>query len=145
MENPAPRLRRKNDLGPSGQRAGRNLQNLREERRFSQKDLAAAVERLGRPMIMQIVSKTEAGERRLDIDDLIAFAVALDTSPNRLLLTGSAAADQFIDLTPAVRISELDAWNWASGLEPLPAETGKEPGSACRREKPGEVQNPDIL
>jgi hypothetical protein len=57
--NPQRRGKRTNEPGPWGRRAARNLEDLREQSRLSQKDLAAAAERLGRPMTMQIVSKTE--------------------------------------------------------------------------------------
>ena len=61
-----------------------------QERRMSQDELAAAVGRLGRPMTRQIIGKTEAGDRRIDVDDLVAFAVALGVTPGRLLLPGTA-------------------------------------------------------
>lgn len=118
MENQsAPR--RANEVGPVGRRAAQNLERLRDSRRLSQGDLASAVERLGRPMTRQIVSKAEAGERRIDVDDLVAFAVALDTSTNRLLLPGTADAADPVDLAPRAAASALQAWRWARGIEPL--------------------------
>ena len=120
MENSSPRSRRKNEAGPSGQRAAANLEEIREQRRLSQRDLAGLVERLGRPMSMQIVSKTEVGDRRIDVDDLMAFAVALGVTPNRLLLPGSVRDDEPVELLPEVRVSAMDAWKWATGDEPLP-------------------------
>lgn len=121
MENEPRASRRANEVGPSGQRAARNLEQLREGRRLSQDELAALAGRVGRPMTRQIVSKTEAAGRRIDVDDLVAFAVALDTTPNRLLLPGSASDAEPVELTPEVRVPALDAWKWATGDEPLPA------------------------
>lgn len=72
-------------------------------------------------MTRQIVSKTEEADRRIDVDDLVALAVALDTTPNRLLLPGDADDAEPVELTPEVRVSALDAWKWAVGDEPLPA------------------------
>jgi transcriptional regulator with XRE-family HTH domain len=119
MEKRASKPRRANEAGPVGRRAARNLEELRRGRRLSQKELSEAVERLGRPMTMQIVGKAEAGDRRIDVDDLVAFAVALDTTPNRLLLPGTADEGEPVELAPEVTVSALTAWKWALGEEPL--------------------------
>jgi transcriptional regulator with XRE-family HTH domain len=120
MENMKPR--RANEVGPAGQRAAQNLEQLREESRLSQDELAAGVERLGRPMTRQIVSKTEAAARRIDLDDLMAFALALRTTPNRLLLTPTAHANQAVEIAVGHQVPELDAWMWAEGERPLDRE-----------------------
>jgi 8-oxo-dGTP pyrophosphatase MutT (NUDIX family)/transcriptional regulator with XRE-family HTH domain len=99
------------------------VEGIRERRRLSQDDLARLAGRLGRPMTRQIVSKTEAGDRRIDVDDLVALAIALDTTPNRLLLSADASNDESMELTSEVTVSTLDAWRWATGDEPLPAGT----------------------
>jgi transcriptional regulator with XRE-family HTH domain len=116
MKNMKPR--RTNEVGPAGQRAAQNLEQLREQSSLSQDELAAGVERLGRPMTRQIVSKIEAAARRIDLDDLMAFALALRTTPNRLLLTPTAAG-QAVEIAPGHQVTELDAWMWAEGERPL--------------------------
>lgn len=120
MEN---KPRRANEPGPAGQRAAANLEKLREDRHLRQDELARLVERLGRPMSRQAISKTEQLARRIDVDDLVALALALDTTPNRLLLSGDASDTEPVELTPEVRVSALDAWRWAAGEKPLPADT----------------------
>ena len=78
MENERRAKRRSNEVGPC--RAAGPLRTWRpsaRDRRLSQDELAAAAGRLGRPMTRQIVGKTEAARRRIDVDDLVAFAVAL--------------------------------------------------------------------
>lgn len=69
---------------------------------------------------MQIVGKSETGDRRIDVDDLVALAVALGVTPNRLLLPGSVRDDEPVELLPEVRVSAIDAWKWATGDAPLP-------------------------
>jgi transcriptional regulator with XRE-family HTH domain len=130
MEHEARARRRANEVGSSGRRAAANLEAIREDRRLSQDELAEAVERLGRPMTRQIVGKTEAGDRRIDVDDLVAFAVALGVTPNRLLMPDSAGQVQ-AELLPELTVSELDEWKCASGEEQLPADNA-EPGVAGR-------------
>ncbi len=71
-------------------------------------------------MTRQIISKTETGERRIDIDDLVALAIALRSTPSRILLTAGAAETELVELMPEVSVSELDAWMWATGEKPLP-------------------------
>lgn len=116
MENRGPR--RANDVGPVGVRVAQNIEPLRDSRKLSQSELAQAVERLGRPMTRQIISKAEAAERRIDVDDLVALAIALDTTPNRLLLADDAG-DEPMELTAELRVPALHAWQWATGERPL--------------------------
>jgi transcriptional regulator with XRE-family HTH domain len=124
MENgPARAPRRANEIGPVGHYAARNLESLREARLLSQKDLAAVVSKLGRPMTMQIVSKIEKGERRIDADDLIAFALALKVAPSALLLPRDVDVDDdttTIQLTERVYAGADAAWLWMDGRAPLP-------------------------
>jgi transcriptional regulator with XRE-family HTH domain len=78
------------------------------------------MEALGVPIHASAVSKIEQRERRVDVDDLVALAVALDTTPNRLLLPGTASEADEVELTPEARVSAIDAWRWATGESPLP-------------------------
>jgi hypothetical protein len=97
---------------------------------MSQAELAERVAEIGRPMSGPVVSKTEKLDRRMDVDDLIAFAAALNTTPNRLLLQGSADRSEEIDLTPGMRVPAFDAWHWATGEVPLGFyEDPRNPGS----------------
>jgi hypothetical protein len=86
---------------------------------MSQVQLAAEVERLGRPMTGSVVGKAEQCARRIDADDLAAFALALDVTPNRLLLPGTASSEHIVEVSPGRWVTELDAWQWALGEKPL--------------------------
>jgi hypothetical protein len=46
------------------------------------------------------ISKIETTDRRIDVDDLVALAVALDTTPNRLLLPGAVSGTDDVELAP---------------------------------------------
>lgn len=111
--------RAKNEIGPIGQRVAQNIKQLRERSRLSQEQLAAAVRRLGRPVNRSAVTKTEDATRRIDVDDLVAFALALRSTPNRLLLAGTADIDKPYQVTAEYRVSERNAWLWALGERPL--------------------------
>ena len=113
---------RRIEPGAVSKRVAQNLAVLRIARRLSQPQLAKRMTELGRPMAAAVLSKTEQLDRRVDVDDLVALAIALGVTPDRLLLTGPITpeiADQAIELTPAVRMPPLDAWLWAVGDVPL--------------------------
>lgn len=82
-----------------------------------QSDVAERLAELGRPMGASALSKMEQGDRRIDVDDLVALALALRVSPLRLLLGDETAVT--VKLTPEVEVSAADAWDWALGSRPL--------------------------
>ncbi|MFF7095410.1 helix-turn-helix domain-containing protein [Streptomyces rubradiris] len=79
------------EIGPAGIRAARNIEILRTERGLPQRELAARVTALGRPMSNTMLSRIERAQRRCDIDDLVALAQALQV-PVPALLRGPATA-----------------------------------------------------
>ena len=61
--------------------------------------------------------KIEKGERRVDVDDLVALALALGVTPNRLTLPDMdlpGITTKYL-LTPAVAGSPVALWQWAQG------------------------------
>lgn len=108
------------EIGATGERAAANLAEIRKARRMEQAEVADHMTKVGRPMSAPVVSKTEKLDRRVDVDDLVAFAVALGVTPNRLLLPGSVRDDEPVELLPEVHVSAMTAWKWATGDEPLP-------------------------
>ena len=111
---------RKVEMGPVAARVSANVRALREaehnawRQRLSLVELSKRLERLGRPVLPSGLSKIESADRRVDADDLVALALALETTPNRLLLTASAGVDK-VALTKDVEVTEDDAWRWAAG------------------------------
>ncbi|MGW0486928.1 helix-turn-helix domain-containing protein [Streptomyces olivaceus] len=73
------------EIGPGGIRTARTIEILRTERGLAQRELAARVTALGRPMTNTMLSRIERAQRRCDIDDLVALAQALRVSPLALL------------------------------------------------------------
>lgn len=65
------------EIGPYGIRAARTIEILRNERGLAQRELAAYVTTLGRPMSNTMLSRIERAQRRCDVDDLVALAQAL--------------------------------------------------------------------
>jgi transcriptional regulator with XRE-family HTH domain len=76
---------RKVELGPVGQAVKYHVRRLREREQLSLQDLSDRLTFLGRPILPSGISKIEQGDRRVDVDDLVALAHALSTAPNELL------------------------------------------------------------
>ncbi|MGH3798559.1 MAG: helix-turn-helix domain-containing protein [Pseudonocardiaceae bacterium] len=110
--------RRPNELGPTGERVRANVRELRRTAGLSTRELSALLDGARRPIAATGVTKIEAGDRRVDADDLVALALVLDTTPNRLLLPGSRFTDQEVALTPTRSMVEAEAWAWANGSMP---------------------------
>jgi transcriptional regulator with XRE-family HTH domain len=108
-----------------------NVKTVRENRRWSQQQLAAELAAVGRPMQPSAVAKVEKVSRRVDVDDLVAFAIALNVSPARLLFEEDAEMDAEIGLTSEVSAPGWSVWQWLTGYRPLQAETD-------------DIRNPDV-
>lgn len=70
-------------------------------------------------MLPSALSKIEGRERGVDVDDLVALAIALGVNPSRLLLPGEAG-EQDVPLTPTRSTPGWAAWQWADAFAPLP-------------------------
>ncbi len=104
--------------GPSAERVAHNVQHLRHDQNLSLQGLSDRLTDLGQPISLGQLSKLERGHRRVDVDDLVALAVALGVSPSRLLLPETTGPED-VPLTPALRCSTDEAWRWAAGVAPL--------------------------
>lgn len=73
---------------------------------------------IGREIPPLGLRRIESGERRVDVDDLVALAFVFDVSPLALLLPTEASSltSQGGEYTPE------HIWSWARGLHPLPRE-----------------------
>lgn len=106
--------------GTVSERVARNLRDLREQRRYTVRTLSARLGELGHPIAPSGITKIEQGHRRVDVDDLVALALALGVSPNRLLLVPDVSSAEGVQLAPGVAASPAEAWRWATGERPLP-------------------------
>lgn len=107
------------DKGPVGIRACANMRAVREARGMSLAELSAKLTAVGRPMLPSGLSKLEVGQRRMDVDDLVALSVVLGVNPSRLLLPVDAPDDQDVELTRTVACPAWRAWQWADGNGPF--------------------------
>lgn len=92
-----------------------NLRRLRRE--VSTYELSRRLAALGRPIASSGITRIELGDRRVDVDDLLALAVALGVSPNQLLLPVLPA--DAVAVVGTVAAMGADVWAWAAGECPL--------------------------
>ena len=72
-------------LGPAGNNVRRNIRRLREQRGWSYREVEERLARAGRTIPILNLSAIDAGERNVDVDDLVALAAVFDLSVGELL------------------------------------------------------------
>lgn len=73
-------------IGPAGDTVRRNVRRLRRERRLTVERLAELItEQKGRSLPASGLTRLEHGQRRIDVDDLVALAAVLGVTPAQLL------------------------------------------------------------
>lgn len=101
-------------IGPVGRTVIANIEQLRKKRGMSFRDLAAKMAEMGRPVGDTVLHRQSQGKRRIDADDLVAFAgvfgvtVADLLGPQPAALAGHPAivavralADRIVELIAA--------------------------------------------
>jgi transcriptional regulator with XRE-family HTH domain len=111
----------KKEPGPTARRVAEALRRIRRGQEVTTAELSRRLAALGQPVPDTSITKTEAGTRRVDVDDLPALALALGVTPNTLLLPevsylGNTDAHL---LTPAASGTAEQLWQWAQGERPL--------------------------
>lgn len=101
-------------LGTTGMRVAQRVGELRQQRGLTLAELEDRLLEVGRPILLSALSKIEQGQRRVDADDLVALALALDVSPNMLLLPGEIQRAEPVALTETRSLDAQEAWQWAS-------------------------------
>ncbi|WP_329597771.1 helix-turn-helix transcriptional regulator [Streptomyces pseudovenezuelae] len=80
-------------IGEAGAHAAAAVAKQRQRRGWDQSRLAQLVTDAGRPMSASVLGKIESGTRRVDVDDLVVIAAALDVPPAQLLPGVQATED----------------------------------------------------
>lgn len=72
-------------LGPAGHNLQRNIRRLREQRLWSYREVEERLAQAGRVIPVLELSAIDAGQRRVDVDDLVALAAVFDLGVEELL------------------------------------------------------------
>lgn len=110
---------KKIDLGGTGETVRTNVKRLRGGMQY--KELAEKLAEAGRPIPTLGLRRIEAGERRVDVDDLMALAVVFDVSPLAILLPDDGAHVLASPFTGVVgrEVAHNAQWLFGLGKEPL--------------------------
>lgn len=84
------------DIGPDGERVARNICAVRTAKGLTYKALSDMCTSLGRPIPPLGLRRVEAGERRIDIQDLITLSRALDIPAEKLLLAQVSVSREYV-------------------------------------------------
>jgi hypothetical protein len=119
-EQPAKSKSSGRPLGPTGETVRSNIKRIRESQRIAVTELSAKMRDLGRPIPTLGIHRIEGGQRRVDVDDLVAFAVAFGVSPATLLMPYVESAADTVRVTghPDAVAAEK-AWWWITGRLPI--------------------------
>lgn len=104
-------------LGPVGETLMQNIKRIREGQRLTYVELADRLATIGRPIPVLGLRRIERGERRVDVDDLVALAVVLAASPVDLMVPGDVDDDEPYGVTPEVSTTAAVAREWIAGTD----------------------------
>jgi transcriptional regulator with XRE-family HTH domain len=111
--------KRRVQLGATGEQVRGNVRRLRERLGLSQAQLARQTANTSRPLASTAINEIENGARRVDVDDLLALAVALGVNPNALLMPDRVGDDFDVEMSGAGMVNSSRAWRWARGHSPI--------------------------
>lgn len=105
-------------MGATGNQVAANIKRLRGSVQY--KELSEQLAAIGRPMTPVAIRDAENGKRRVDVDDLMAFAIVFGVSPLTLLMPEYGSKDITTRITgyPDEMGSNI-AWLWGRADEPL--------------------------
>jgi transcriptional regulator with XRE-family HTH domain len=110
--------KRKIELGPTGVTVAHNIRRLREARRLGHTALSQELADAGRDIAPLGLRRIETGDRRVDVDDLLALAAALEVPPNILLMPDVADGEVTVAATGIGKQKASGLWNWLVGVRP---------------------------
>ena len=111
----------KSELGVTAAAVADAVRRNRERVGWGYARLSRELTKLGRDIPSLGLSRIEAGERRVDCDDLTALAVAFGVSPISLLMPAAAddSPDTHVQLTGTEKMEGSRIWSWLNGSYPL--------------------------
>jgi hypothetical protein len=113
----------KNPLMASGHVVAENVERLRREQNLTFAGLSKRLDQIGRPIPTLGLRKIAAKTRRVDVDDLVGLALALNVSPITLLIAPRTDPAQAVGVTgyrPDGVVRGDTLWNWLTARHTLP-------------------------
>ncbi|MDV6293299.1 helix-turn-helix domain-containing protein [Rhodococcus aetherivorans] len=110
---------KKNELGPTGQTAADNVKRIRERQRITYAELSRTLQYLGRSIPPLGLRRIEEGERRIDVDDLVALSAALGVSPITLLMPDTTTDTELVEASGVKQVPAGELWQWMRTEMPI--------------------------
>lgn len=108
-------------LGPTGETVRERIKEIRG--RMPLTELSEKLTALGRPIPVIGLRRIESGDRRVDVDDLVALAQALGVSPITFMTPNAQTDDEAVTVTGVGHeITARHLWRWLRAERPLPGE-----------------------
>jgi transcriptional regulator with XRE-family HTH domain len=130
--------KKRTDLGPIGVAVAANIERLRKSQNLSYAELSRRLDALGRPIASLGLTRIRARERRVDVDDLVALALALGVSPTTLLLPYSDASTEAGAADGKARVTDRgeqyplsQVWRWFVAESPIDVPPSYPPSRAA--------------
>lgn len=112
--------RQVNKVAATGRIVADNIKRLRLRSGMQYKKLSQRLSELGRPIAPLGLRKIEECERKVDVDDLTAFAAVFDVSPLEILMPTNGYAIDKSEITGyPTPLPNSYIWSWALGERPL--------------------------
>lgn len=112
-------VKKKTDPGKTGKTVASNIERLRTDDSLSYAELSRRLDELGNPIPPLGLRRIEESERKVDVDDLVALAVALATTPSYLLMPHYTPENLEVAGTGTQKMGIKDYWRWlTSQFEP---------------------------
>jgi transcriptional regulator with XRE-family HTH domain len=106
--------------GATARTVRENVKYWREKRNLGLRGLAKKLDEVDRKLTHSAIDQIEKGTRRVDVDDLMALAAALEVSPITLLMPADVDPDTAVAATGARgKVSAKSLWDWLSADYPL--------------------------
>lgn len=112
----------KKTLGPTGRTAAPNIAARRRQLGLTYIALSRRLTHGGHDLSTLALKRIETGNRRIDVDDLMALAGALEVSPITLLMPPDATTHTPIQVTGQNPLPAKFVWNWLTASYPLMGE-----------------------
>jgi transcriptional regulator with XRE-family HTH domain len=98
------------EIGPTGKTVSENVKRLYKAQGMNLNQLSERTEKEGRKLSVSALSLIATEKRRVDVDDLMTLAAALEVSPTELLGVGD------IDLAQKIKTIEAQLTEVKIGL-----------------------------
>jgi transcriptional regulator with XRE-family HTH domain len=95
------------------------IQQARKRHGWTQAELTDRLKALGVRIDRAAVAKIETNKRRLTLDELYSFSLALDVAPVHLLVPINVDADYLISVTPNTDAPADEVREWVKGAKPM--------------------------